>query len=537
MAYTVTDGGAGIDKPLDNSFVTRSELYAILDQLKESNKFYEFEPFEVLRISGSRLEQTDDTEKKTFQRIQNDLLPGEVLGRYVFSEQGDDIEELEGRTFLPLNSNIIQYPLRGELWLGMSYKGQQYYIARLSENIEDINFSKFNESSLTSGTTDDFSRAGSGNLGQRFVDLLPKPAPYKAGDTLLQGRFGNYIRLSSDNNGVRNTEGGNIPSSKIVINNSDIVNPNSFYGIAIENFTKENNIIVIKSDRLSFNANNTADFNAKKDIRIRSNEGNVRIEAEDTISLKPENSKIEFDVADSKNGQIINITKPGIPFPDLNMAGFLKQTMGIQKVFQGLTFGVPKLSNPLTLASGVKDIVKGLEGAKNFVEATLNLEFLEKEVLTTKTIGEIKASLPIPAGLLNVVGSIDDFADDVEGTLKKVDDFKKDNEEKFKQAAELSSAIDNLVPTGIARVLEEIPADELSQIPGAQDVLDVVSSEGSTLGGIKIKDLTENDIANAREFGVFGDLEDYVAEQGSIQQDIEQAKFIGKILNLTKQEQ
>ena len=172
MAYTVTDGGAGIDKPLDNSFVTRSELYAILDQLKESNKFYEFEPFEVLRISGSRLEQTDDTEKKTFQRIQNDLLPGEVLGRYVFSEQGDDIEELEGRTFLPLNSNIIQYPLRGELWLGMSYKGQQYYIARLSENIEDINFSKFNESSLTSGTTDDFSRAGSGNLGQRFVDLL-----------------------------------------------------------------------------------------------------------------------------------------------------------------------------------------------------------------------------------------------------------------------------------------------------------------------------------------------------------------------------
>ena len=77
----------------------------------------------------------------------------------------------------------------------------------------------------------------------------------------------------------------------------------------------------------------------------------------------------------------------------------------------------------------------------------------------------------------------------------------------------------------------------MSQIPGAQDVLDVVSSEGSTLGGIKIKDLTENDIANAREFGVFGDLEDYVAEQGSIQQDIEQAKFIGKILNLTKQEQ
>ena len=234
MAYTVTDGGAGIDKPLDNSFVTRSELYAILDQLKESNKFYEFEPFEVLRISGSRLEQTDDTEKKTFQRIQNDLLPGEVLGRYVFSEQGDDIEELEGRTFLPLNSNIIQYPLRGELWLGMSYKGQQYYIARLSENIEDINFSKFNESSLTSGTTDDFSRAGSGNLGQRFVDLLPKPAPYKAGDTLLQGRFGNSIRLGSNQsedffNDPQTSDFIDSPNVKIVSGISDICDDEKFY--------------------------------------------------------------------------------------------------------------------------------------------------------------------------------------------------------------------------------------------------------------------------------------------------------------------
>ena len=296
--------------------------------------------------------------------------------------------------------------------------------------------------------------------------------------------------------------------------------------------------ITIDSNRLVFNAKtDVIGMFAQKDINIQSVEGDVAINAKDKITLRPKESTIEFDIKGSDNGKIVNLTKEGIPFPDLNMAGFLKQTMGIQKVFQGLTFGVPKLSNPLTLASGVKDIVKGLEGAKNFVEATLNLEFLEKEVLTTKTIGEIKASLPIPAGLLNVVGSIDDFADDVEGTLKKVDDFKKNNEEKFKQAAELSSAIDNLVPTGIARVLEEIPADELSQIPGAQDVLDVVSSEGSTLGGIKIKDLTENDIANAREFGVFGDLEDYVAEQGSIQQDIEQAKFIGKILNLTKQEQ
>ena len=95
MAYTETGGGSGIDKPFDNSFVTRNELYAILDQLKEENKFYELEVFEIVEISNSK----------------NDLLKGEVVGRYVFSEQGDSVEEIEGRTFLPLNSNIIQYQI------------------------------------------------------------------------------------------------------------------------------------------------------------------------------------------------------------------------------------------------------------------------------------------------------------------------------------------------------------------------------------------------------------------------------------------
>ena len=57
MAYTETKAGSGVDKIFDNSFITRNELYAILDQLKEENKFYELEVFEVSRISGSRLEQ------------------------------------------------------------------------------------------------------------------------------------------------------------------------------------------------------------------------------------------------------------------------------------------------------------------------------------------------------------------------------------------------------------------------------------------------------------------------------------------------
>ena len=109
MAYSVSNAGSGVDKTFDNSFITRNELYAILDQLKEETEFYQLEVFEVV----------------------NATIRGEVIGRYVVSEQGDSIEEIEDRIFLPLNSNIIQYPLRGELWFGLGYKGRQYYLSRL----------------------------------------------------------------------------------------------------------------------------------------------------------------------------------------------------------------------------------------------------------------------------------------------------------------------------------------------------------------------------------------------------------------------
>jgi hypothetical protein len=262
---------------------------------------------------------------------------------------------------------------------------------------------------------------------------------------------------------------------------------------------------------------------AQKDINIQSVEGDVAINAKDKITLRPKESTIEFDIKESGNGQIVNLTKEGIPFPDLNMAGFLKQTMGIQKLFQAFTVGVPKLSNPATLPSGVKDIVKGLEGAKNFVEATLNLEFLEQNVLTTKTIGEIKASLPIPASLLNVVGDIDEFSQDIEGAIQKAENFKNDNEEKLERANQISAGIDAGDRKDLLAILENIPAEERDQIPGANDAL-AIAQDKSVGGG---------DIPRARENGVFRLLEDYIAEQGSVEGDVEQLKMYGKILNLT----
>jgi len=535
MAHTVVDQGAGGEDKSGSEFVTRTELHTILKQVSDVSKFYELEVFEVLDVFR---------EGGTIQE------PGEVKGRYLKESPKEKII-----IFKPLNPNIIQMPVVGELWLGVHYTigdSNPYYIGRVGKDSSLVNDGGYyNESAKGEERAIDTLKSGklvlnSNRLkkdykpGVNFKNVSPQKLISFEGDTIIQGRFGNTIRLGSNQNqGIDNSPNIKLVSglisggedldddaSSIYLTSQEIVDySNPSFSVMDSAYDQPQ--ITIDSDRLVFNAKrDVIGMFAQKDINIQSVEGDVAINAKDKITLRPKESTIEFDIKGSGNGKIVNLTKEGIPFPDLNMAGFLKQTMGVQKVFQGLTLGIPKLSNPLTLASGVKDIVKGLEGAKNFVEATLNLEFLEKEVLTTKTIAEIKASLPIPAGLSNIVGSIDDFADDVEGSLKKIEDFKTANEGKFKQANQISAGIDKGSRRDLLAILENIPAEERNQIPGANDAL-AIAQDKSVGGG---------DIPRARANGVFRLLEDYLTEQGSIQQDVEQAEFIGKILNLTKQE-
>jgi|TARA_R100000455_G_C6266279_1_gene121559 hypothetical protein len=533
MAFTVVDQGAGgDDNSLDNSFVTRTELFTILKQISDVSKFYELEVFEVLDVfrEGGTIQES-----------------GEVKGRYLTDSPKEKIT-----TFKPLNANILQMPVVGELWLGLHYTigdSNPYYIGRVGKDLSLVNDGGYyNESAPGEERAIDTLKLGQTVLnsnklfkdykeGVKFKNISPQKLVSFEGDTIIQGRFGNTIRLGSNqNSGIADSPNIKIVSglfsggedldddaSSIYLTSREVVDyANPSFSVMDSAYDQPQ--ITIDSNRLVFNAKtDVIGMFAQKDINIQSVEGDVAINAKDKITLRPKESTIEFDIKESGNGQIVNLTKEGIPFPDLNMAGFLKQTMGIQKLFQAFTVGVPKLSNPVTLPSGVKDIVKGLEGAKNFVEATLNLEFLEQNVLTTKTIGEIKASLPIPASLLNVVGDIDEFSQDIEGAIQKAENFKNDNEAKLERANQISAGIDAGDRKDLLAILENIPAEERDQIPGANDAL-AIAQDKSVGGG---------DIPRARENGVFRLLEDYIAEQGSVEGDVEQLKMYGKILNLT----
>jgi len=255
MAYSVSNVGSGVDKTFDNSFITRNELYAILDQLKEETEFYQLEVFEVV----------------------NATIRGEVIGRYVVSEQGDSIEEIEDRIFLPLNSNIIQYPLRGELWFGLGYKGRQYYLSRLSENIFDINYKKFNESTISENQTDDLTR------GEYFKDIKPPNADVNEGDTLLQGRFGNYINLTSlQNEDIEDSSLIRIENRKSTIN---LLSAN------------EDNLVNIDSDTISMNANKDIFAFAENEVNVSGSFLNVDttdIEIKSSRQTKIDSTKIDI---------------------------------------------------------------------------------------------------------------------------------------------------------------------------------------------------------------------------------------------------
>ena len=420
MAYTETDAGSGLDNVFDNSYITKSELYAILDQLKEQTRFYELEVFEVVEIDEN---------------------PAQVVGRYVFSEQGDSIDEIDGRTFLPLNSNILQYPLRGELWLGMSYKGQHYYLARLSENIDNINFEKFNESSRVPIQTTELYR-GRNVDGSDFVDIVPITPDISIGDTFVQGRFNNYLKIGNTEN-----------TSSIEIRNSDS---------SLFQMTNEKKI----------------NLESVNDINIQSVSGDVNIQSNDKITLKPTNSTIEFDIKESGNGKIVNITNEGVPFPELNLAGFMKQINGVKKVFEGLQAGVPLLPSPF----GIKKVVEGLKGAKDFIDATINLEFLDQDVLTTRTLGELQAALPIPEGFGNIITDVTNITDE---QLSKVDKLLEEADKLKQKNDEIRSAI-NLTDEDEARNLFNNFDDS---IPGVSSIKEALSITDSDTGWQNFKDM------------------------------------------------
>ena len=199
----------------------------------------------------------------------NDSNATAVSGRYVVSQQNKPLEQ----TFLfyPLDPNNLQIPVRGEVVLGTEFLGKYYYMSKLNVQNSPIANTKPNISSYASTPVEDF------ELGKYFKENPngSKKLISREGDTILQGRFGNSIRLGSNQvedffNNPQTSEFIDSPNIKIV---SGITDNGSDDGVVYQEKldTEVNSIYLTTKEDVSFKFNgNDIENNGQPQITIQS---------------------------------------------------------------------------------------------------------------------------------------------------------------------------------------------------------------------------------------------------------------------------
>lgn len=215
----------------------------LIKNLKSDSEFYELEVGEVLDVL---LTYNDLKEKKPV--LSSASISGQetefkdigmVKIRLLKSQNG--LEEDSCSWYYPLESNIRQYPLKGEYVVCVNYLGMQFYT-------QTLNFISHINTNSVPGLSDVIDKPDPGIFSKMysFIDSGEEPPreekedtftlgefftrnryirqlkPYE-GDITIQGRFGNTIRLGSNisddedlgTTGLQESEYGPSPSIKI----------------------------------------------------------------------------------------------------------------------------------------------------------------------------------------------------------------------------------------------------------------------------------------------------------------------------------
>ena len=131
---------------------------------------------------------------------------GGVKGRFVNSELGMNIDSLSD--FKPLNPNFQTTPVVGEIVIGVKYLGQLFFTTQLNlfgnpnfNTQHGISVGKKKDTLSSSDGIDDLPNSDDRGIetGHYFkkMDDARKLLPNE-GDVIIEGRFGNSIRIGSD---------------------------------------------------------------------------------------------------------------------------------------------------------------------------------------------------------------------------------------------------------------------------------------------------------------------------------------------------
>ena len=344
MAYEQKPG-RGTSIPERGGIQTLNSLKKRINEIVQESKFYELEPVEVLEV------HLDDT-KSSFPTIEGEpdySYIGGVIGRFVFSEQGLNIDRC--KSFKPLNPNMNITPAVGEIVIGVKYLSDYYFTSAVNLfgnpnlNVQHgvSRIKRKNTLSSKQGiTTPAEENDTNTNVGYYLDDGRNKDARKilpNEGDIILEGRFGNSIRIGSDlKNG--NTESPNIilnvgqtieGDTKVPIQEKIDTDGSSIYLTTNQTleFTPgtesqlspgpyEGKNILISSDRITLNTKNGGDIGILSNNNISfTSPKEVVIESPTTKigSINATEPMVLGDTLESKLNDILTLIETGLLAP------------------------------------------------------------------------------------------------------------------------------------------------------------------------------------------------------------------------------
>ncbi len=204
MSYQIEKKSGNKTGPISSRVQNTESILRLLKEIEDSpNEFYELEPMEVVAVHL-------DASKSYFPQKKDGgpdySFLGGVKGRFVNSELGKNIDSLFD--YKPLNPNFQSTPVVGEVVIGVKYLDQRFYTTQINlfgnpnfNTQHGISIGKKKDTlTSTEGITDlpnsDDRGIETGHYFKRADDarrLLPNE-----GDVIIEGRFGNSIRIGSD---------------------------------------------------------------------------------------------------------------------------------------------------------------------------------------------------------------------------------------------------------------------------------------------------------------------------------------------------
>jgi len=353
MGYTDRKD-AGIN-PKGRLILTAGHLKDYLKQIESEHKFYELEMAEVVEV---HLDETKSSFPKRANGKPNYAYYGGILARYIVSEKGKPVDYLTDCK--PLNPNIMTYPIVGELvyiaQISEDTKGSKFYFSpfnfygspshNLKPNlsiidVEDkrdvyVQFVEDEKHKEVVNTGEEKFKTGYYHEVKNYPRLMAEE-----GDVVVEGRFGNTIRIGSD---IKNE---NADSPNIILNagqsKDDFPNPkqpveeridtdgSSVYITTNQPLTftpglesklspppYEGKNILLSSDRLIFNTKNGGDI-------VMGSNNNIAIGAVTEVVIEAPTTKIGSvdateplvlgDILESKLNDILTLIETGLLAP------------------------------------------------------------------------------------------------------------------------------------------------------------------------------------------------------------------------------